>query len=99
MARETKAQKAARVAMLLAEYDEKSRALRKLERDVKALGDQVRDLDPGTYQDWVFSFGTPREILDQPAARELLTELGKDVPMMSTRPPLVIQHIAATTTK
>lgn len=96
MARETKAQKNTRVGMLLAEYDEKSRALRKLEKDVKALADQVREVGVGVYGEWTYSHGTPREILDQPAARALIVELGKPVPMTETRPPIVVQHVAAT---
>lgn len=98
MPRETKAQKNARVGMLLAEYDEKSRALRKLEKDVKALGEQVRETGVGVYGEWTYSHGTPREILDQPAAQALIKELGHEVPKVMTKPPIVIQHVAATST-
>jgi hypothetical protein len=96
MARETLKAKRARVADLLAAYDEQSRALRKLEKDVKALAEQVRELEPGTYNDWSYAEGTPREILDQPAARKLIMELGGLPPVTTTRPPIVVAHIAAT---
>ncbi len=99
MPRETKKQRDARVSMLLAEYDEKSRQLRKLEADVKALKDQLRELPSGTYADWVLSEGTPREILDQPAVKALLAELGKAVPMATTRAPIIVSHVAATASK
>lgn len=96
MPRETLKAKRARIAALLADYDARSRELRKLEKDVKALAEQVREVTPGVYDDWQYNEGTAREILDQPAAKRLITELGKDVPMIMTRPPIVVTHVAST---
>lgn len=96
MARETKAQKDARVGALLAEYDEKSRALRKLEADVKDMKDRIRELPTGQYGEWIFGYGTPREIMDQKQVQKDYADQGKDVPKMTTAAPLVITHAAAT---
>ena len=96
MPRETVKAKRARIAALLADYDARSRELRKLEKDVKSLAEQVRELAAGVYDDWSYAEGTPREILDQPAAKRLITELGKEVPMVMTRPPIVVTHVAST---
>jgi hypothetical protein len=98
MPRETKAQKNARVGALLADYDEKSRQLRKLEKDVKGLKERVRELAEGEYGDWKFTLGSTREILDQPQVHKDYAELGKEVPKITTQPQIVVTHVAATTT-
>lgn len=95
MPRETMKAKRARIAMLLADYDEKSRALRKMDRDVKEIKEQIHQLEPGTYDDWSYTEGPSREILDQPAVKALCAELGKEVPMTTTRPSIIVQHVAA----
>lgn len=97
MPRETKRQRDERVGALLAEYDEKSRQLRKLERDVKDMKDRVRELAEGQYGEWVFTLGTPREILDQPQVQKDYADQGKAVPKVMTQPPIVVKHVAATT--
>lgn len=95
--RETKAQKTSRIAMLLAEYDETSRALRKLTKQADELKTEIREnVDPGTYGEWIVSTGTPREILDQPKARELLKASGIDVPTKMTDAPVIVTHSAST---
>lgn len=95
--RETKAQRASRVSLLLAEYDAESSALRKSEKRVKDLKAQIRaEVEPGTYGEWMLAHGTPREIMDQAAAKNALTEHGIPVPMVMTMPPLVVS--AAVTT-
>ena len=88
--RETAAQKRTRIGMLLAEYDAQNRALRKLTAEVKTLKAQVQEIEPGTYGEWIRSHGTPREILDQPKARDLLKEHGIPVPMATTEAPIVV---------
>lgn len=98
MPRETRAQKNARVGALLADYDEKSRQLRKLEKDVKDLKERVRELAEGQYGEWVFTLGTPREILDQPQVQKDYAAEGKEVPKVMTQPPIVVKHVAATST-
>lgn len=97
MARETKAQKTTRVAMLLADYDAQSRALRKLTKAVDELKEAVKAIEPGTFGDWTYAHGTPREILDQPAARAALKEAGIEVPTKMTDAPIVLTNTAAST--
>lgn len=94
MARETKAQRTARVSALLADYDARSRDLRKLESTVKDLKAQIRELDTGLYGDWTYEHGTPREILDQKAAKELIKGLGAVVPTTMTEAPIVVRTSA-----
>lgn len=95
MARETKAQKASRLTFLLGEYDAKSRELRKLTKQVDELKEKIKAEDAGTYGDWAFAYGTPREILDQPAARAALKEAGLEVPLTMTSAPIVVTNTAA----
>lgn len=95
MARETKAQRTARVSALLADYDARSREARKLESTVKDLKAQIREtVAPGMYGEWSYEPGTPREILDQKEARRLLVANGIAVPMVMTEPPIVV-HTSA----
>lgn len=96
MPRETKAQKNARVGALLADYDEKSRQLRKLEKDVKDMKERIRELAEGTYGEWMFTLGTTREIMDQGQVQKDYAEQGKEVPKMTTQPQIVVKHTAAT---
>jgi predicted nuclease with TOPRIM domain len=99
MPRETKAQKNARVGALLADYDEKSRQLRKLEGDLKDMKDRIRELAEGQYGEWIFTYGTPREILDQAQVQKDYAEQGWEVPKTETRAPIVVKHVAATSGK
>jgi hypothetical protein len=95
--RETKGQKIVRISMLLADYDEASRALRKLQKRVDELKDQIRaDVPAGTYGEWIRSEGTPREILDQPAAKNALTAAGIEIPTKMTDAPVIVTHVAST---
>lgn len=97
MPKETAAQRRSRISMLLAEYDETSKALRKLTKRADELKKQIRDDVPaGTYGEWIRSEGTPREILDQPAARKALEQAGLEVPTVMTSPPVIVTHVAAT---
>jgi hypothetical protein len=90
MARETAAQKKSRLSALLAEYDARNRELSKLTTIVRGLKEQLREIQPGTYGDWNLSFSTPRQILDQPKARALLTAAGVEVPMIETQPIIAV---------
>jgi hypothetical protein len=97
MPRETAAQRKSRISMLLADYDAKSRELRKLTKQVDELKTEIRDAVPvGTYGEWIRSEGTPREILNQPAARKALTDAGLEVPTLMTAPPVIVTPAAAT---
>jgi hypothetical protein len=89
--KETAAQKKTRIGMLLADYHARNAELAKLNAIVKGMKTQIRaEVEPGTYGDMVFGFGTPREILDQPAARKRLQDNGIEIPMTTTEPPLVV---------
>jgi hypothetical protein len=95
MARETAAQKRTRISMLLADYDARSKELRKIAKIVDGLKEQIREIEPGTYGDWIRSEGTPREILDQPAARKAMEAAGIPIPMKTTEAPVVVTPTAA----
>lgn len=90
MARETKAQRAARLSDLLGEYDRLNKEKRKIESDLKTLKGQLDFVDPGTYGDWVLSFGTPRTIMDQPKVRDYFQANDLELPVMQTAPPISV---------
>lgn len=90
MAKETAAQRRTRIGMLLADYDARSRELRKLAKDVDALKAQIREIEPGTYGDWIRGEGTPREVMDQQEAKRLLTAAGIPVPVKLTEAPITV---------
>jgi len=90
MARETKTAMNARVGALLADFDARNREVNKLKKIVEGLKLQLKEIDPGTYGDWVLAAGTPREMLDQPEARRLLTDAGISVPVKLTDAPIVV---------
>ena len=93
MVRETKAARISRLSMLLADYDDKSRQLRKLQKDVDDLKKQIAEVPSGTYGDWVRGEGTPRELLDQAEAKRLLTENGLPVPTKMTSAPITVSPV------
>lgn len=90
MKRETIKARDARVGALLADYDARKRELRKAAAAVKEIEDQVAETDSGTYGDWILSRGTPREILDQKEAKDILTRNGYVVPTTMTKAPLTV---------
>jgi hypothetical protein len=90
MARETKAAMNARVGALLADFDARNREVNKLKKIVEGLKLQIKELNAGTYGDWVLATGTPRELLDQQEAKRLLTEAGIPVPVKMTDAPIVV---------
>lgn len=94
MARETAAQKRNRISMLLADYDARSRELRKLTKDVESLKKQVAEVEPGTYGEWIRGTGTPREIVDQAAVKKSYVERGEPMPMKMTAAPVTVTHVA-----
>lgn len=90
MPRETKTAMRQRVSALLADFDARNREINKLIKIRDGLKEQIKEIDPGEYGDWILATGTPREILDQRAARELLTSNGIEVPMRVTDAPIVV---------
>lgn len=92
MPRETVKARNARVADLLARYSEVMSELRKLEKDAESLKKEVREVETGTYNDWVLSHGTPREIMDQPAVKADYAKRNVEVPTKTTEPPLVVRR-------
>lgn len=93
MPRETAAQKRTRISLLLADFDARQRELRKLEKIVDGLKEQVREIAPGTYNDWSVAEGTPRELLNQSEAKRLLTAAGIDVPTVMSKAPMVVKPV------
>jgi hypothetical protein len=91
MPRMTKAQ----IGLLLADADAAARDFRKAAKRNDELKAAVRalNLKPGTYGDVTFAEGTPREILDQPAAKDALTRAGLPIPTVMTQPPLIIKPV------
>ena len=92
--RETAAQKRNRIAMLLADYDARSRDLRKLTKDVDTLKEQVREIPAGTYGEWTRAEGTPRTIVDHAAVKKYFSEHGAELPTKTTEAPIIVTHQA-----
>ena len=90
MPRETKAALHARVSALLADFDARNREINKLSKIRDGLKEQLKEIDPGTYGDWILATGTPRELLDQREAKRLLTEAGIPVPTRISDAPIVV---------
>lgn len=88
--RETAAQRRTRISLLLGDYDARSKELRKLAKIVEGLKEQVKEIDPGVYGDWILSQGTPREILDQPTARTAMEAAGIPIPTKMTDAPVIV---------
>lgn len=95
MAKETATARKSRISMLLAHYDAASRELHKLAKEVDGLKEQIKtDVPAGTYGDWVRAEGTPREILDQAEAKNMLTRAGLAVPTKMTDAPVIVTPVA-----
>jgi hypothetical protein len=90
MARETKTAMNARVSALLADFDARNREINKLKKIADGLKEQIKEIESGTYGDWVLARGTARYNLDQRAARELLTQHGVEVPVKLSEAPIVV---------
>ena len=90
MARETKAQAATRISMILAEYDAKVRERNKIDSIVKGLKAQIDDIPNGTYGDWIRASGTPREITDSDAVKADYAARGVAMPTKLTKAPIVV---------
>ena len=95
MARETATQRKSRISALLADYDARNRELNKLTTIVKGLRAQVSEIDSGTYGEWALTRGAGREMLDQQAAKNKLTELGVEIPTFTTKGNLIVTPTAA----
>jgi hypothetical protein len=91
MPRKTKIQ----IGLILADYDAAIRDQRKAEKRAAELKAEIRELDlkEGAYGPMTFAYGTPREILDQPKARELLKAHDIEVPTTMTSAPLVVKPV------
>jgi hypothetical protein len=91
MPRKTKTQ----IGMILADYDAAIRDQRKAEKRAAELKAEIRalELKDGTYGAMTYALGTPREILDQTRAKELLKEHGITVPTSMTTAPIVVKPV------
>jgi hypothetical protein len=92
--RETKAARASRVSMLLADFDARSKELNKLQAIVKGLKAQVAEIEVGTYGEWIRTEGTPRNMLDQPAVLADYAARGVEPPMKLTKAPVQVTPVA-----
>ena len=90
VAKESAAARKIRFAMLLADYDARSRELRKITKEVETLKAQVKDIVPGTYGDFVLSHGTAREIVDQQAIKTAYAARGEQLPTKMTSAPVIV---------
>jgi hypothetical protein len=81
----------AQIGMILADYDAASRDFRKAAKRVDELKAQIRlmTLKQGIYGEMTYAEGTPREILDQAAAKTALITAGLPVPMIMTQAPII----------
>jgi hypothetical protein len=91
MPRKTKTQ----IGLILADYDAAIRDQRKAEKRAAELKAEIRELNlkNGTYGAMTFALGTPREILDQPKAREVLKAAGIPIPTAMTAAPIVVKPV------
>jgi hypothetical protein len=91
MPRKTKAQ----IGAILADYDAAIRDQRKAEKRAAELKAEIRalNLKEGPYGEMTFANGTPREILNQAKAQELLKASGIPVPTQLTAAPLIVKPI------
>jgi hypothetical protein len=80
--------------MLLADYDARSRELRKLAKTWESLKEQVKKEKPGTYGDWVLGTGTPREIVDSAAVKKAYADRGDPMPTKMTEPSVTVTMLA-----
>jgi hypothetical protein len=99
MPRETKAQKTTRISLLLGDYDEKSKRLRKLANEVDDLKGQIEaaELESGTvYGDWIFGRGTPRNNVDNEAVKEHYASLKLELPRKLSKAPIIVTPKAST---
>lgn len=91
MPRKTKAQ----IGMLLADLEAAQVDKRKAEKREKDLKEEIGELSlkEGVYGDMSYALGTPREIMDQPAVRELVKANGLKVPTKFTEAPMVVKRV------
>jgi len=90
--RETKAQKATRIANLLADYDAAKSDKSKAEARFDALKAQVAMIEDGTYGEWVRSHGTPRKITDNDAVALDFAERKVEIPTKLTKAPIIVRR-------
>lgn len=88
--KETATQRRTRIGLLLGDYDARNRELRKLTKEVDTLKVQVKEIEPGTYGDWVVSRGAPREIVDQQAVKAGYAARGEALPTKTTDAPVTV---------
>jgi hypothetical protein len=68
--------------------------LNKLTTIVRGLKEQVREIEPGTYNDLALTFSAGRIMLDQPEAKKLIIAQGLEVPTFVTEGAIVISPVA-----
>jgi hypothetical protein len=93
--RETAAQRKSRLSALIADFDARNRELNKLLTIVKGLKAQIKEIEPGTYGDWVLAFKPGRQIVDAQALATIHAEKGITVPMRTADDSIVVTPKAA----
>jgi hypothetical protein len=83
-----------RISLLLGEFDARSKELNKLQTIVKGLKAQVAEIEVGTYGEWIRTAGTARNMLDQRAVVADYAARGLEPPMMLTKAPVQVTHVA-----
>lgn len=92
MPRKTKAQIALLLADLHAAKSDKRKAETRVD-DLEAEVAAIPNLKEGLYGEWTYALGTPREILDQPAAKEALKARGLPIPTKFTKASIVVKPV------
>lgn len=93
MPRETAAQMRTRVSLLLADFDNRNRELRKLDKIVAGLKEQIKEIPDGKYLDWEVTRAAPREITDSVAVKRGYAERGELMPTRLTEPAVVVKPV------
>jgi hypothetical protein len=76
---------------LLIDFHAAKQAVRDAERERDRLKELVEALEVGAYGKWEKTYGEARQILDQSAVRDLCDEIGREVPMLESKPPLIVR--------
>lgn len=102
----------AQISLLLADLHAAQQDKRKAEQREKDLKAEIEalNLDERTYGEWLYSLGTPREILDQQGVKDLIKAYGQAekviaaikaaklpapvVPTVFTKRPIVVKPVS-----
>jgi hypothetical protein len=92
MPRKTKAQIDLMLGALFAAKQDKRKAENKVE-ELEAELAALPNLKEGSYGEYSYTLGTPREIFDQPVAKEILKGRGLPIPTRFSKAPIVVKPV------